>query len=448
MTFEGKKLTDKWYPVRILSADCYTPKVGITGGTPVVTYGKEGTGDVAYEPSGNWVEYGSGDYWLRIGQGEYTAECKYINHVVASTFAPYDFIVEVKDGTDADAYNSLGTISAAVTSFRTVVSAGVNVSKLLGTAIKGSAGYLYAKTDGNKGLPDYLSFGYGITSILRGLGGHVAQIDSGGFHDLTHCELANAVAGKLRTGDVVYWPSMTYSVNTSFANSGISLYPAHTIITHVSGNNITFNPPHNATAGATYAGEYVMIRTPVSVLLDQYLPVIASPTAQSPHARLVALGTAGLHTLTHVSAGFLSVSAGVVAARTSVSADVIAARTSLSAGVAALELGQYRNIDGTFSYDAENFDIYANASLSSAGAVVTAGAWKARVLDYDGTQIIGSANWTSSGVNATTKVQYWHYNTSSDMSAIMAGQTMYLTLACTAGGTAYTKDIFATVTEY
>lgn len=103
--FEGKKNTDKWFPVRLVDGtDLYTPETGVAFGDLTVKYGAEGaTSESTYTvTTDEWKEQGDGNYWLAIGASEFTAEGKYIVKVEAAVAYDYSFIVEIRDKTLAE----------------------------------------------------------------------------------------------------------------------------------------------------------------------------------------------------------------------------------------------------------------------------------------------------------------------------------------------------------
>jgi hypothetical protein len=101
MIYEGKKSTDKWYPVRLLDAgDSTFPRTGVVVGSVTVTYGFESA--VAETPyaiiAADWKEQGNGNYWLNMGAGEFTQQGKYTVKVRAYPIAnDWIFYVEVRD---------------------------------------------------------------------------------------------------------------------------------------------------------------------------------------------------------------------------------------------------------------------------------------------------------------------------------------------------------------
>ncbi len=105
MSFEGKKNTDRWFPVRMTdSVDLVTAETAITSGTTAITYGFEAaTGGTVYaDAAADWKEQGLGNYWLRMGAGEFASEGKYLVNVAATGCATYTFCVEVGDKNLAD----------------------------------------------------------------------------------------------------------------------------------------------------------------------------------------------------------------------------------------------------------------------------------------------------------------------------------------------------------
>jgi len=111
--FEGKKNTDKWFPIRLVdSGDLYTPETGIAFGSVTVKYGYEAaTTESTYTVTTNdWKEQGDGNYWLNIGASEFTSEGKYIVKVEATGCHDYSFVVEARDKTVAELINDVASI--------------------------------------------------------------------------------------------------------------------------------------------------------------------------------------------------------------------------------------------------------------------------------------------------------------------------------------------------
>ena len=101
MIYEGKTLTDKWYPVRLMdSTDPTFARPGVAVASVTVTYGFESA--VAETPyaiiAADWKEQGNGNYWLNMGAAEFTQQGKYTVKVRTYPIA-YDlaFYVEVRD---------------------------------------------------------------------------------------------------------------------------------------------------------------------------------------------------------------------------------------------------------------------------------------------------------------------------------------------------------------
>jgi hypothetical protein len=101
MIYEGKTITDKWYPVRIMdSADPNFPRSGIAVASVTVTYGFESA--VAETPyaivAADWKEQGNGNYWLNMGAAEFTQQGKYTVKVRTYPIGnDLIFYVEVRD---------------------------------------------------------------------------------------------------------------------------------------------------------------------------------------------------------------------------------------------------------------------------------------------------------------------------------------------------------------
>lgn len=116
--FEGKKNTDKWFPIRLVDAtDFYTPETGIAFGDLTVKYGFEAaTSESSYTVTTNeWKEQGDGNYWLQIGNSEFTSEGKYIVKVEAAIAYDYNFVVEIRDKTLAELIDEIGTAGTGLT---------------------------------------------------------------------------------------------------------------------------------------------------------------------------------------------------------------------------------------------------------------------------------------------------------------------------------------------
>ena len=101
--YEGKRLSDRWYPVKLVdSVNLNTPVLGVVFGGVTVGYGFEGAvAEVAMAVLvGDWAEQGSGNYWLRMGLAEFANFGRYMVRVsptVPNAFAIRTFIVEVKN---------------------------------------------------------------------------------------------------------------------------------------------------------------------------------------------------------------------------------------------------------------------------------------------------------------------------------------------------------------
>ena len=113
MIFEGKKATDKWYPVRLVDAiDCVSPKAGKVFGDITCKYGYEGATEEATHTvtTAEWREQGDGNYWLLMGAGEFASEGKYIGKVECAGCRDENFCVEVRDLTIAELIDAVGAI--------------------------------------------------------------------------------------------------------------------------------------------------------------------------------------------------------------------------------------------------------------------------------------------------------------------------------------------------
>jgi hypothetical protein len=113
MTYEGKKSTDKWFPVVLIDDDDFlTAKTGVAFGDVTCKYSFEGaTSLTTYTVTATeWKEAGEGKYWLLIGASEFTAEGKYEVSVTVTDAIVYNFTVEVRDKTIAESMNDVDSI--------------------------------------------------------------------------------------------------------------------------------------------------------------------------------------------------------------------------------------------------------------------------------------------------------------------------------------------------
>jgi len=118
VVFEGTNSIDKWYPVRLVdSINLNTPELAIGFALVTVVYGFESAAaDIPYVVLiGDWREQGGGNYWLRIGAGEFANDGKYTVRVSAVGCADETFYVQVNNITylanailDADLQTHLG----------------------------------------------------------------------------------------------------------------------------------------------------------------------------------------------------------------------------------------------------------------------------------------------------------------------------------------------------
>jgi len=106
----GKKGFDKWFPVLLLDdADMKTPETGKVYGDVTVKYEYEAaTSQTTYTvTTDDWKEAGNGEYWLRIGQGEFSLAGKYFVSVACSGCLTYRFAVEATTRYIEDAFTQI-----------------------------------------------------------------------------------------------------------------------------------------------------------------------------------------------------------------------------------------------------------------------------------------------------------------------------------------------------
>ena len=103
--YEGKKSTDKWYPVFLAdSVDLVTGETTKANTDLTVTYWTTtATSGTAYSPAaGDWKEIGNGHYSIQIGAGEFSTENLYRVRITCTGCAEVMFAVEVRDMTIAE----------------------------------------------------------------------------------------------------------------------------------------------------------------------------------------------------------------------------------------------------------------------------------------------------------------------------------------------------------
>jgi len=115
-SFEGKKDTDKQFPVRLVDAtDFATPETGKAFGDITSKYGYEAATSESTHTvtTAEWKEQGDGNYWLKIGASEFTSEGKYTVKVECGGCADFNFVVEVRDKTVAELIDDLVAVKTA-----------------------------------------------------------------------------------------------------------------------------------------------------------------------------------------------------------------------------------------------------------------------------------------------------------------------------------------------
>ena len=141
------------------SADFATPITGIGSASCAITWGVAGAtaGGTAYVASaGIWREYGSGNYWVYMGAGEFTTEDKYLIKAVTGTHAPYNTIVDVVDSTWGEQDDDIGTIGTNLSTYFAALTAGhallATSADLSTKATSISAGVIAVQTDTSAGF--------------------------------------------------------------------------------------------------------------------------------------------------------------------------------------------------------------------------------------------------------------------------------------------------------
>jgi len=150
MAYDGKKSTDMWYPVLLLDEiDFKTPETGKVYGDVTVKYeAVSATSQSTYTVgSGDWTEAGNGEYSLRIGASEFTAETKYQVSVACSGCLTHRFVVEVTDKTKAEMIDDIDTLLSRIPSALSI-SGGIvesNLKQINSNSVTGNAATLTLK---------------------------------------------------------------------------------------------------------------------------------------------------------------------------------------------------------------------------------------------------------------------------------------------------------------
>lgn len=149
-SYEGKKSTDKWFPVVLIDdTDFKTPEAGKVFGDVTAKYSVGGASALTTYTvaTADWKETGEGNYWLRIGAAEFTTENKYEVQVVCAGCLTYRFAVEVRDKTVAEMMDDVGTLLVRLPSVLNIAGGIVeaNVKQIDGAATNGNNATLKLK---------------------------------------------------------------------------------------------------------------------------------------------------------------------------------------------------------------------------------------------------------------------------------------------------------------
>jgi len=131
MSYDGKKNTDKWFPVLLVDdTDMKTPETGIAFGSVTAKYEYEAaTSQSTYSvTTDDWKESGNGEYWLRIGASEFTVVGKYFISVAASGCLTHRFVVEVTTQGVETAYQNTSSNASDLGTLLTRISSSISIS--------------------------------------------------------------------------------------------------------------------------------------------------------------------------------------------------------------------------------------------------------------------------------------------------------------------------------
>ncbi len=117
MSLEGKKDTDRWFPVILTDeSDFMSAITGKAYGDVTCKFSFEAASSQSTHTvtTDEWREAGEGTYWLKIGASEFTSEGKYEVSVTVSGALVFNFAVEVRDENLADLLDTVDVLAIAV----------------------------------------------------------------------------------------------------------------------------------------------------------------------------------------------------------------------------------------------------------------------------------------------------------------------------------------------
>ncbi len=135
MSLEGKKNTDRWFPVILTDeSDFKTALTGKVFGDVACKFSFEAASsqNTHTVTTNEWAEAGEGTYWLKIGASEFTSEGKYEVSVTVSGALVFNFAVEVRDQNIADLMDSVA-LATEVDKIKTAL-----VNKMIVTEASGA----------------------------------------------------------------------------------------------------------------------------------------------------------------------------------------------------------------------------------------------------------------------------------------------------------------------
>lgn len=167
--YDGKLNTDQWYPIRMASG--IVPSGGIPSGSVSIYYGYEAeTAISSYVPSGGeWVETGSGMYWLQIGASEFTSAGKYqvYVHFFSGGLDPSYIDIEVKTYTFEDLVNMVYTMSGNLNTTNSTVDTVSGYVNSISGSLAAVGNTLDTVSGDIASLPDSGVISSGVWSVAR-----------------------------------------------------------------------------------------------------------------------------------------------------------------------------------------------------------------------------------------------------------------------------------------